>query len=143
LEAWWFVVGCNDLQSRSPKKFEEVYEFHENCLWPKLISKGQGFNFATRFGTSKLLTSLELFLFSQLQQHLYFANANWHSVIYSHREFAECYVTVVDLQVQEGDSKRMASKNFAEMTDEFVVGIIGMGDMGKMYARRLSDAGWR
>ena len=25
----------------------------------------------------------------------------------------------------------------------FVVGIIGMGDMGKMYARRLSDAGWR
>ncbi len=26
---------------------------------------------------------------------------------------------------------------------KFVVGIIGMGDMGKMYARRLSDAGWR
>ncbi|KAK7940899.1 prephenate dehydrogenase [Apiospora aurea] len=25
----------------------------------------------------------------------------------------------------------------------FTVGIIGMGDMGKMYARRLSDAGWR
>ncbi|KAK3692203.1 hypothetical protein B0T22DRAFT_531735 [Podospora appendiculata] len=25
----------------------------------------------------------------------------------------------------------------------FVVGLIGMGDMGKMYARRLSDAGWR
>lgn len=25
----------------------------------------------------------------------------------------------------------------------FVVGIIGMGDMGKMYARRLSAAGWR
>jgi prephenate dehydrogenase (NADP+) len=25
----------------------------------------------------------------------------------------------------------------------FVVGIIGMGDMGKMYARRLSEAGWR
>jgi len=24
-----------------------------------------------------------------------------------------------------------------------VIGIIGMGDMGKMYARRLSDAGWR
>ncbi|KAK3710814.1 prephenate dehydrogenase (NADP(+)) [Vermiconidia calcicola] len=24
-----------------------------------------------------------------------------------------------------------------------VVGIIGMGDMGKMYARRISDAGWR
>jgi prephenate dehydrogenase len=23
-----------------------------------------------------------------------------------------------------------------------VVGIIGMGDMGKMYARRISDAGW-
>jgi len=23
------------------------------------------------------------------------------------------------------------------------VGIIGMGDMGKMYARRISDAGWR
>jgi len=27
--------------------------------------------------------------------------------------------------------------------DSFVVGIIGMGDMGKMYARRLSEAGWR
>jgi prephenate dehydrogenase (NADP+) len=25
----------------------------------------------------------------------------------------------------------------------FVVGLIGMGDMGKMYARRLSPAGWR
>ena len=24
-----------------------------------------------------------------------------------------------------------------------VVGIIGMGDMGKMYARRISNAGWR
>jgi prephenate dehydrogenase (NADP+) len=23
------------------------------------------------------------------------------------------------------------------------VGIIGMGDMGKMYARRLSTAGWK
>jgi len=27
--------------------------------------------------------------------------------------------------------------------ENFVVGIIGMGDMGKMYTRRLSDAGWR
>ncbi|KAI1162279.1 prephenate dehydrogenase [Nemania serpens] len=25
----------------------------------------------------------------------------------------------------------------------FIIGIIGMGDMGKMYARRLSDAGWK
>jgi prephenate dehydrogenase (NADP+) len=23
------------------------------------------------------------------------------------------------------------------------IGLIGMGDMGKMYARRLSDAGWK
>jgi prephenate dehydrogenase (NADP+) len=23
------------------------------------------------------------------------------------------------------------------------IGIIGMGDMGKMYSQRLSDAGWR
>jgi prephenate dehydrogenase (NADP+) len=29
-----------------------------------------------------------------------------------------------------------------EMRD-FIIGIIGMGDMGKMYARRLSDAGWK
>ena len=29
------------------------------------------------------------------------------------------------------------------MATLFVVGIIGMGDMGKMYARRLSQAGWR
>ena len=27
--------------------------------------------------------------------------------------------------------------------ENFVVGIIGMGDMGKMYAKRLSSAGWR
>jgi phosphoglycerate dehydrogenase-like enzyme len=26
--------------------------------------------------------------------------------------------------------------------DGFVIGLIGMGDMGKMYARRLSSAGW-
>jgi prephenate dehydrogenase (NADP+) len=31
----------------------------------------------------------------------------------------------------------------ASSMENFVVGIIGMGDMGKMYARRLSDAGWR
>jgi prephenate dehydrogenase (NADP+) len=30
----------------------------------------------------------------------------------------------------------------ADMED-FIVGLIGMGDMGKMYARRLSAAGWR
>jgi len=28
-------------------------------------------------------------------------------------------------------------------TSDIVVGIIGMGEMGKMYARRLSAAGWR
>jgi prephenate dehydrogenase (NADP+) len=27
--------------------------------------------------------------------------------------------------------------------EQFVVGLIGMGDMGKMYAERLSAAGWR
>lgn len=27
--------------------------------------------------------------------------------------------------------------------DEITVGIIGMGEMGKMYARRISTAGWR
>lgn len=27
--------------------------------------------------------------------------------------------------------------------ERITVGIIGMGDMGKMYARRISDAGWR
>ncbi|KAK3368151.1 hypothetical protein B0H63DRAFT_70401 [Podospora didyma] len=27
--------------------------------------------------------------------------------------------------------------------ENFVVGLIGMGDMGRMYARRLSSAGWR
>ncbi|KAI3320395.1 prephenate dehydrogenase [Xylariaceae sp. AK1471] len=40
----------------------------------------------------------------------------------------------------------MASSAMASMPPEmknFIVGIIGMGDMGKMYARRLSDAGWK
>jgi prephenate dehydrogenase (NADP+) len=36
----------------------------------------------------------------------------------------------------------MASKKLPGTMTGFVVGIIGMGDMGKMYARRLSDAGW-
>lgn len=27
--------------------------------------------------------------------------------------------------------------------ENFVVGLIGMGDMGRMYADRLSEAGWR
>lgn len=30
-----------------------------------------------------------------------------------------------------------------KLDPDFVVGIIGMGDMGKMYAHRLSAAGWR
>jgi prephenate dehydrogenase (NADP+) len=29
------------------------------------------------------------------------------------------------------------------MENDKSIGIIGMGDMGKMYARRLSDAGWK
>lgn len=33
--------------------------------------------------------------------------------------------------------------NLEGKMDNFIIGIIGMGDMGKMYARRLSDAGWR
>jgi prephenate dehydrogenase (NADP+) len=30
-----------------------------------------------------------------------------------------------------------------EGMEKFVVGLIGMGDMGKMYAEKLSAAGWR
>jgi len=37
----------------------------------------------------------------------------------------------------------MAPKELPDNMENFAVGIIGMGDMGKMYARRLSDAGWR
>lgn len=35
-----------------------------------------------------------------------------------------------------------AAINMAAMEGKSI-GIIGMGDMGKMYARRLSDAGWK
>ena len=35
------------------------------------------------------------------------------------------------------DPSRDISKDWID------VGIIGMGDMGKMYARRISAAGWR
>jgi prephenate dehydrogenase (NADP+) len=41
------------------------------------------------------------------------------------------------------DVETMAGKGITQSSDSFVIGIIGMGDMGKMYARRLSDAGWR
>jgi prephenate dehydrogenase (NADP+) len=27
--------------------------------------------------------------------------------------------------------------------ENFTVGLIGMGDMGRMYAEKLSEAGWR
>jgi prephenate dehydrogenase (NADP+) len=33
-------------------------------------------------------------------------------------------------------------KIFCNMEDT-TIGIIGMGDMGKMYARRISEAGWK
>ena len=29
------------------------------------------------------------------------------------------------------------------LSDQPIIGLIGMGAMGKMYANRLSDAGWR
>lgn len=35
----------------------------------------------------------------------------------------------------------MAVENM--VPNDFTIGIIGLGDMGKMYARRLSAAGWR
>ncbi|GAB1320378.1 prephenate dehydrogenase (NADP(+)) [Madurella fahalii] len=37
----------------------------------------------------------------------------------------------------------MASTTGVPSSEDFVIGLIGMGDMGKMYARRLSNAGWR
>lgn len=49
---------------------------------------------------------------------------------------------LVLILIFDGDLERMASTNLVS-PDDFVIGIIGMGDMGKMYARRLSDAGWR
>ena len=39
--------------------------------------------------------------------------------------------------------KQEAPEPVKSMTKDAVVGIIGMGDMGKMYARKISDAGWR
>ena len=48
----------------------------------------------------------------------------------------ECYrasiVTILNLTAVNKAPKK-----------EIVVGIIGMGDMGKMYARRISEAGWK
>ncbi|EJP67158.1 prephenate dehydrogenase [Beauveria bassiana ARSEF 2860] len=36
-----------------------------------------------------------------------------------------------------------ASEEIPAGMENFVVGLIGMGDMGRMYAERLSEAGWR
>jgi hypothetical protein len=41
------------------------------------------------------------------------------------------------------NSNTLSPYNVASMENEKSIGIIGMGDMGKMYARRLSDAGWK
>lgn len=37
----------------------------------------------------------------------------------------------------------MAATQDTTWKDSFVVGLIGMGDMGRMYAERLSEAGWK
>jgi phosphoglycerate dehydrogenase-like enzyme len=37
----------------------------------------------------------------------------------------------------------ISNAQLLELQRKHEVGIIGMGDMGKMYARRLSAAGWR
>lgn len=31
----------------------------------------------------------------------------------------------------------------ASIEEQPTIGLIGMGEMGKMYAKRLSDAGWK
>lgn len=50
--------------------------------------------------------------------------------------FRSCYLRAAD---------NMAShtQTVPDGMENFVVGLIGMGDMGKMYAERLSAAGWR
>lgn len=40
-------------------------------------------------------------------------------------------------------SVRTTKPNMPADMDQTVIGIIGMGLMGKMYARKLSAAGWR
>jgi len=43
-----------------------------------------------------------------------------------------------------GNMERAEEKSQAfDGHENFTIGIIGLGDMGKMYAVRLSDAGWR
>lgn len=37
----------------------------------------------------------------------------------------------------------VASRDIPARMENFVVGLIGMGDMGRMYAEKLSEAGWR
>lgn len=64
-------------------------------------------------------------------------------------------VTVADICFKEGNRRvpkacwrgtsfgKMEFQELAASMEGFAIGLIGMGDMGKMYARRLSDAGWR
>lgn len=49
----------------------------------------------------------------------------------------------VHYNIQPMHEATMPPSKMQGTMDGFVVGIIGMGDMGKMYARRLSEAGWR
>lgn len=44
---------------------------------------------------------------------------------------------------QKADTMALTDMNPPAGMENFVVGLIGMGDMGKMYAERLSAAGWR
>ena len=50
--------------------------------------------------------------------------------------FCYCYHRAADNMASQ-------SQPVPEGMENFVVGLIGMGDMGKMYAERLSAAGWR
>lgn len=57
------------------------------------------------------------------------------------------FITVLGLPrhppFQRQVSSMAATRMSAREVDDMQVGIIGMGLMGKMYARYLSDAGWR
>ena len=49
----------------------------------------------------------------------------------------------LDTRPQWFDSSTSLVIDAISMADDKSIGIIGMGDMGKMYARRLSGAGWK
>jgi hypothetical protein len=89
-----------------------------------------------RFSFENFIQSCKL---SLLLSHPFFTQSS------SHRDTAQHLATCSPASLRQLAVSCVcrARGSQSAIMDDAVVGIIGMGDMGKMYARRIANAGWR